>query len=163
MILIPKNDQYLVYVHFSDNSSFSLIARTHFDVFFFKKKRLYNLLETNLQKTSSSRMIQKEKRSLITNSSSLISFVKGDWRKIKLCIFWSTLPRFSRQRLIWFLWRVLLQVRSWFWIGRFRGSSTRCGFVSSVCGDIHGQYVSSFFVCTLNTHPENLLPQHFML
>lgn len=40
MILIPKNDQYLVYVHFSDNSSFSLIARTHFDVFFFFKKKV---------------------------------------------------------------------------------------------------------------------------
>lgn len=82
-----------------------LIDRAH-------KKRWYNLLGTNLLKTSSSLMIQRERRNLIMNSSSLISIVKVDWRRNKLCIFWSTLPRFSRQRLIWFLWRVLLQVGS---------------------------------------------------
>ena len=100
--------------------------------------RLLNLLGTNLRTTSSSLTMERERRNLIMNSSSLISIVKVDWRKNKLCIFWSTPPRFSRRRLIWFLSRVLLQVRSCclYWV--LSDSSQRC----VVCGDIHGQYVS---------------------
>ena len=100
--------------------------------------RLLNLLGTNLRTTSSSLTMERERRNLIMNSSSLISIVKVDWRKNKLCIFWSMPPRFSRRRLIWFLSRVLLQVRSrcLYWV--LSDSSQRC----VVCGDIHGQYVS---------------------
>lgn len=72
-LLIQEADQYLVYVsYFSQEIRVVLIDRAHLF------KRLFNLLGTDLRKMNFSLMMERERRNLIMNSSSLISIVKDD-------------------------------------------------------------------------------------